>query len=207
MDAKRTSLQELLNEAAAQSIELSEEQRDALLVGAEVLARTARARGISQYDQVETALIRAMGPALAYFSFSERPRAGRIADLGAGNGALGAAIALIEPDVTVDLLDRAERSYTACELLVKRMRLQNAACVLASIDKTREARYDGVVFRALAQSARALELAHAITRPGGFIGAWHASGDAGYLEPPGSLRLLRTVGTLVPDLVLTGYRT
>lgn len=147
-----------------------------------------------------------MAPALAYFALDESPRSGRLADLGAGNGALGCTLALLEPKLHVSLIDRAQRSYTVCELLIARMGLKNADCMMLSVDRGTQALYDAVVFRALARAQQALELASSILRPGGFIGAWHSGSDSSYLDPPESLRVIATVDTVVPELVLTGYR-
>lgn len=198
---------QFVREAETVGVSPDRSQCERLAAAAHLLAGTARSRGISQYDDPQTALIRAMAPALAFFALDERPHSGRIADLGAGNGALGATIALLDPTLHVTLIDRARRSYTACELLIARMRLKNADCLLLDVDTGLEERYDGVVFRALACSARALTLAQSLTVPGGFVGAWHSRDDSGYLSPPHELRLLRTVDTVLPELVLTGYRT
>lgn len=201
------SVPEFVVAADQVGLQITAEQQDALWVAAQWLASGARARGLSQYEEPEAALMRAMAPALAFFAFDERPRQGLVADLGAGNGALGATIALLDPDIEVVLIDRAQRAHTMCEILIARMRLDNARVLLADLDTRPVERYDGLVFRALAAAGSALDLARAATRAEGFIGAYHAHDDADYLCPHEALQVIATVRTAVPDLVLTGYRT
>jgi len=66
--------------------------------------------------------------------------------------------------------------------------------------------YDGVVFRALAEVREALRLARGLLVPAGFIGAYHRVGDAASGGPAAGLRMVATVPTVVPGLVLTGFR-
>ena len=203
---RSSGLKQFASAAREVGLNLDHGELERLRTGAELLAATARVRGISQYKQVDEALIRAMAPALAFFRFHDWRSAQRIADLGAGNGALGATIALCAPDIDVALIDRATRSITACELLTRRMGLQNAECLQIDVDSDSETGYDGVVFRALAQPERALTLARGLCGRDGFVGAWHAPGDPAYDRPPMGLEVVNTVRTVLPDLVLTGYR-
>ncbi len=190
--------------AATARLSLSEEQRNCLLAGAKWLASASAATALSQYRDVEDVLLRAMGPALAYFGCLESPRSGVIADVGAGNGAIGATIALLAPDLEIHLVDRARRAYTASELLVARMGLKNARPLQVDL-RSLTVMYDAAVFRALAPGADALGAALRLVKQGGVIGAYHRAGDPAYASDS-PLRRLSTVATTVDDLVLTCYR-
>ncbi|MGI5819596.1 MAG: RsmG family class I SAM-dependent methyltransferase [Armatimonadota bacterium] len=180
-------------------------QLEALRAGAAWLARASTASGISQYASPEDALIRAMGPALAYFPVNATPRQGRLADIGSGTGAIGATIALFAPTLEVDLVDRAKRAYTVSELLVAKMDLPNARPLLADVTAL-ESRYDAVVFRALGRAPVALSLALPLVRPGGIVCAYHRRGDMAFEAPDAALAVLETRDTPVEELVLTCYR-
>jgi 16S rRNA G527 N7-methylase RsmG len=202
-----SGMDQFVARAADVGLTLGASQQERLARLAESVARASRASAISQYDTPDQALVRGMGPALAFFAFPDRPTSGRIADLGAGNGALGATIALLAPDLTVHLIDRARRAYTACELAIARIGLENAHCLLLDVDMEHAAEYDGIVFRALAAQAHALNLARCLVHSGGFIGAYHAVDAAEYHGPAHQMDTLGTQDTLVPGLVLTAYRT
>lgn len=172
------------------------------------LARLAQTSGVSAYDSPADALLRGMTPGLAYFKFAAAPHAGRLADLGAGAGALGATIAILAPRLQVHLLDRAERAVTACELLVSELGMPNLQARRVDVDRHEafEPRYEAVAFRAIAPGKKALALARSVVAPGGFVAAWHRDGDPVFAEPPCELELVDSVGTVLPGLVVTGYR-
>jgi 16S rRNA G527 N7-methylase RsmG len=176
-----------------------------LMRGAEWLAQASSASGLSQYATAEQALLRAMGPALAYFAHLEACETGRLIDIGCGNGALGATIAFFAPNLSVDLVDRAKRAYTIAEVLVARLGLVNADVHHASALELRR-RWDVAVFRALAPADEALPLAASLIVPGGHVCAYHRRGDTGFDRPTVDLEVLGTYETLVPNLSLTYYR-
>jgi len=184
-----------------------------LMMAAEWLAKLAAVSGISGYDSPVEALKRGLMPALAYFAFAEAPRSGQAAELGAGAGALGAGIAILEGHLEVALVDRAKRSLTACELLAARLKLPNLAVVEMDLGLDGGARcvYDAVVFRALAPGGDALALARGVVRVGGFIAAYHREGDPAFAEAGENwaergLERLRTVASGVAGLVVTGFQ-
>ncbi len=199
------ALERLLDYAVAVGLQPTAQHRVRLAAGAEWLARASAASGLSQYRDPGEALIHAMGPALTYFSSENTPRTGLLADVGAGNGAIGATIALFAPEMQIHLVDRARRAYTASELLVARLGVGNATAVLADLTQL-DRQYDAVVFRALAPAINALPLAEGLVVSGGLIGAYHRRGDEGFERPSGDLTVLGTMPTLVPALVLTCYR-
>lgn len=186
-------------------LEVDPEALSRLLSAARWLGQASSVSGLSQYRDPDDALIRAMGPALAYFSCAETPRTGILADLGAGNGAIGATIAFFAPNLQVDLVDRAKRAYTTSELLLARLGVHNARPVLADLRRIQR-RYDVIVFRALAPGRESLQLALSVLKDEGVIGAYHRRGDPAFVRPEMDLSVVGTHETLVPELVLTCYR-
>jgi len=210
-DQRAESTRWLRKSLAAAGVPASEEALERLWAAAQWLGELAGASGISAYERPDDALERGLGPAIAYFSLPEAPRRGLLGDLGAGNGALGAGIAILEPNLQVRLLDRAQRAYTACELLAARLRLPNLEAVLLDAGEVGRGghmrAYDAIVFRALAGGAEALNLAERLLAPGGFIGAYHRDGDVAFQEPPiQGIEAVSTAETVVPGLVLSGFR-
>ena len=189
------------------ALTLTDHQVQRVGVGARSLAKVAVASGMSGYETPQQALERGMAPALAYFGFAQAPRSGRLADLGAGTGALGVTIAVVAPELRVDLIDRAERAFTACELLVARMQLRNLRARLLDTERggKSEPGYDAVVFRALAPGATALEMAGHLLLPGGFLAAWHRECDPHFAQPPAQFKALGSVQSGLEGLVATGY--
>ena len=205
-------LAEALQRAETSGLQSGARAGERLLTAAEWLAGLAGASGISGYDSPAEALERGLIPALAYFAFAEAPRCGRIAELGAGAGALGAGIAILEVNVEVSLVDRSKRSLTACELLAARLKLPNLVVVEMdlALDVGGEPVYDAVVFRALAPGSDALALARGVVRVGGFIAAYHREGDPAFSQggetwARAGLRRLRAVASGVAGLQVTGF--
>ena len=192
--------------AFASSLGLNVAQAEAhiLLRGAGWLARASAVSGLSQYSAPKEALLRGMAPALTFFA-TDCPQSGRLADLGCGNGAIGATIAFFAPNLDVDLVDRAKRAYTTSELLVGKLNLTNAHAIQAAIEDLADD-YDVAVFRALAPAGVALPLAASVVRPGGNVCAYHRRGDTEFERPTGDLYVLGTRVTLMDELVLTCYR-
>ncbi len=204
----RPALRDLRARASELSLTLTPEQLQRLEDAAQALAKVAAASGMSGYESPHEVLARAMAPALAYFAFPEAPRSGHLADLGAGIGALGATLAIVAPEMSVHLIDRAQRAFTACELLIGRLQIANLRARL--LDAERQAAnlpaYDAVVFRALAPGPEALALASQLLVPEGFVAAWHREGDASFRDPPGALTPVGSAQTAVEGLVVSGYR-
>lgn len=191
--------------AADAQLALTPDHERRLMRGAEWLAAASGASGLSQYRDPSDALLRAMGPALAYFHCPHAPVAGCLADIGAGSGAIGATIGLFAPEMQIDLVDRARRAYTTAEMLAARMGLSNVTPRLCDIGQLSR-QYDVVLFRALAQAEDAMALAASVAAPGGLVGAYRRRSDERYLRPAGALHVLGTHDTPVPELVLTCYR-
>jgi 16S rRNA (guanine527-N7)-methyltransferase len=117
----------------------------------------------------------------------ELRRARRIADVGAGAGFPGLALAVALPEVQVDLIESAGRKTAVASRLVQAAELVNARAVTARAEEWaklppalgggREA-YDVVTVRAVAPLAVLVEYAAPLLRPGGVLVAWKGARDA-----------------------------
>ena len=109
--------------------------------------------------------------------------AGRIADLGAGAGFPGLALAVALPQAEVELIESARRKCEVIDRLAAAAGLRNARAVNARVEEWalgegREA-YDVATARALAPLAVLVEYAAPLLRPGGALVAWKGARDAG----------------------------
>ncbi len=196
---------DFLAAAEAVRVEISEAQIERLEATAAWLAQLGRRSGISGYDTADLALMRGMAPALAYFAL-DVPRQGLLADVGAGSGAIGATIAILSENLSVSLVDRAQRAYTACEILVARLHLPNLRAVRTDANDIGTAIFDAVVFRALATGHVALPTTSRLVARGGSVVAYHRAEDHTFLAPQAGLTPIGTASTVVPGLVATAYR-
>lgn len=199
------ALNDFVAAAAAVGRDITPAQMDRLEAAAMWLAQLGRRSGISGYDTPDLALMRGMAPALAYFAL-DVPRRGLLADVGAGNGAIGATIAILCENLSVSLVDRAQRAYTACEILVARLHLPNLRAVRMDASDVRPATYNVVVFRALAPGHVALSTTSRLVPPGGSVVAYHRAEDHAFLAPQAGLTPVGAAATVVPGLVATAYR-
>jgi 16S rRNA (guanine527-N7)-methyltransferase len=104
-----------------------------------------------------------------------------LADLGAGSGFPGLALAVALPDAAVDLIESARRKCAVIERLARAAALENARAVPAraeewAVDEGRE-RYDAVTARALAPLAVLVEYAAPLLVVGGVLVAWKGARD------------------------------
>ena len=108
-------------------------------------------------------------------------RARRIADLGAGAGFPGLALAVALPDATVDLVESSARKAEVIARLIRAAGLHNARAVPARAETwgAGEARatYDVVTARALAALPVVVEYAAPLLAPGGVLVAWRGARD------------------------------
>lgn len=105
--------------------------------------------------------------------------AGQIADLGAGVGFPGLALAVALPDATVELIESQRRK---CEFLVRacaRAEIANAQAVCVRAEEWSEGagRQEAVVARALAPQPVVLEYAAPLLRTGGVLVDWRGQRD------------------------------
>lgn len=107
--------------------------------------------------------------------------AARIADIGAGAGFPGLALAVALPDATVDLIESQGRKCDVIRRLADAAGLENARAVHARAEDWARgdgsAAYDAVTARALASLAVLLEYAAPLLREGGVLVAWKGKRD------------------------------
>ncbi len=110
----------------------------------------------------------------------------RIADLGAGAGFPGLALAIADPTARVDLVESAGRKAAVIARLAQEARIDNARAVTARVEEWarlpaalgggREA-YEAVTARALAPLAVLAEYAAPLLRSDGVLVAWKGGRD------------------------------
>ena len=128
-----------------------------------------------------------LADSLAGLSVDEMRRARRIADVGAGAGFPGLALAVALPEVQVDLIESAGRKTAVASRLAQAAELTNARALTARAEEWaklpaplgggREA-YDVVTARAVAPLAVLVEYAAPLLRTGGVLVAWKGARDA-----------------------------
>ena len=118
---------------------------------------------------------------LSGLEVEELRAAGRIADIGAGAGFPGLALAAALPHARVELIEAARRKCEVIERLAARAGL-SARAVPARAEEWGAAAgagaYDAVTARALAPLAVLAEYAAPLLRPGGALVAWKGARDA-----------------------------
>jgi 16S rRNA (guanine527-N7)-methyltransferase len=119
--------------------------------------------------------------------FGELVAAARIADVGAGAGFPGLALALALPEASVDLIEARGRKCEFMRSAIERVAIENARVVCDRAetwagrpppDGGRES-YDAVTARAVGRLATLAELASPLLREGGALVAWKGRRDAG----------------------------
>ena len=194
--------------AASQGWPLSPSQQQHVARLSCWLADRAPALGISKYSEAAIVLSRAMAPALALSDIIDPANIKQVADLGAGAGALGLTLAILQPDWRVDLVERRAKIATFLELTVGHLGIDNVRILpqdAAQIADSGAACYDLVCFRALAAAETALMLAYPLVHPTGYVAAWHQPSDQDFRLPRLPLQQVATAKTGVPDLVVSLY--
>ncbi|MDQ4048178.1 MAG: class I SAM-dependent methyltransferase [Actinomycetota bacterium] len=109
--------------------------------------------------------------------------AGRIADVGAGAGFPGLALAAALPGARVDLIESAARKCAVIERLAAAAGLDNVRVVAERAERWAAGEgaeaYDAVAVRAVAPLAVLAEYAAPLLRSGGVLVAWKGSRDEG----------------------------
>lgn len=120
---------------------------------------------------------------LSGLEVEELAAAGRIADVGAGAGFPGLALATALPGARVDLIESTARKCEVISRLADAAGLGNARAVAARAEEWAAVEgagaYDAVTARALAPLAVLVEYAAPLLREGGILVAWKGARDAG----------------------------
>jgi 16S rRNA (guanine527-N7)-methyltransferase len=119
---------------------------------------------------------------LVALEIAQLRQAQAIADIGAGAGFPGLALAVALPDAHVDLIESSRRKCEVIERLASAAEIANARAVAARVEEWgagegREA-YDAVTARALAPLPVVVEYAAPLLRQGGALIAWKGARDA-----------------------------
>ena len=114
-------------------------------------------------------------------------RARRIADIGAGAGFPGLALAVALPQAQVDLVESAGRKTAVVDRLIQAGEVSNARSITTRVEELgrvpaalgggRDA-YDAVTARAVGPLALLVEYAAPLLREGGVLVAWKGARDA-----------------------------
>ncbi len=201
--------QQFADYAQAQGWLLSDDQQQRITGLAQWLAERAPRLGLSKYADLPSVLSYAMTPALAISDLIELSEVKQVVDLGAGSGALGLTLSIIQPDWEVTLMDRSSKAATFLEWTVQWLGMENVtvqhedAALVAADGATQ---YDLVCVRAVASAQQALQLAGPLAGPGGYVVAWHQAGDEGFRSPQPLLPYTAITSTIVPGLVASLYR-
>ncbi|MCE5217853.1 class I SAM-dependent methyltransferase [bacterium] len=170
------------------------------------IARMAYPLGLTNYGDAETVLQEAILPTVALLPLLPTPLTGSWADLGPGSGAIGLTLALLEPGITVDLLDRRERVIAYLDLSLAHLGISNARARQTdlSVRKPVPGTWDGVAFRAFGPPATTLALAASLSRS--WVSAWHSPQTVAYQSPPEPLTLVSQRPTTSPGLLCSLFR-
>ena len=116
---------------------------------------------------------------LAALTFDELRQARAIADIGAGAGFPGLALAVALPDARVDLIESAGRKVAVIERLAAAAGVGNARAVRARVEEWAAGRgaYDVACARAVGPLAVLLEYAAPLLSEGGTLIAWKGRRD------------------------------
>lgn len=103
----------------------------------------------------------------------------RIADIGSGAGFPGIPLAIVRPDLAVDLIEASAKKAAFCAAVIDRLGLTRVATVRGRAEAAMaETGHDWTVSRAAAPLPSLLRLGTATTRPGGMLAAWKGPGEA-----------------------------
>ncbi len=151
---------------------LSEHQRAQL--EAILLALTGGERSPTAVRDPELAVDVHLGDSLVALELDSLSAPGRIADLGAGAGFPGLALAVALPDAEVRLVESQTRKCTFMEGVIGRSCIANANVVCARAEEWEEGvgANDVVLARALASPSVVVEYAAPLLRIGGTLVDW-----------------------------------
>jgi len=200
--------QQFADYAQAQGWSLSDDQQQRIADLAQWLAERAPPLGLSKYADLPSVLSYAMAPALAISDLVEiePSEIKRVVDLGAGSGALGLTLSIIQPGWEVTLMDRSSKTATFLEWTVQWLGVENVTVRHEDGVAADAGAYDLVCLRAVAPAQQALQLAGPLAGSGGYVVAWHQAEDEGFRPPQSPLPYTATTPTVVPGLVASLYR-
>lgn len=168
------------------------------------LAVSAVPLGLTGYTGSRQIRESAMYPATLLPGLLSAPLVGDWLEIGAGDGALGLAVAITCPAVHMTLADQRQRVAAHLDITIRRLAISNAVAQQARMGCGSPAgQWGGVCFRALAAPTAALETAQHHARR--WICAWHSPSLLAYDAPPRGFDILARHFTTRADLCATLY--
>lgn len=168
------------------------------------LSEYAPPTGLLGYCSRDAILENAVLPVRALAPLLDGPVLGDWAELGAGSGALGLALAILCPACSVTLLDRRERASQFSELASRRLQIPNVRTPTCDLRPgCGEPRFTGTILRAMTETRLALAIAAEVSRR--WICAWHSPGLPAYDSAPKGFSIASRSGLLAPNLIATLY--
>lgn len=177
---------------------LTEAQAAALLQLALHVASGGKRLGLTNYSSPRVVLERLIAPAVGASAWLERTAPLRVADIGAGTGAVGMTLAVLCPQWRLTMVDRRQKACRFIEILALRLGLETVEVLQADACKPRppDLRFDGALFRAVASPRDDLALAAGWVKPSGIAVVWTSAAKLEALENlPGWLFLGKRVVT------------
>jgi 16S rRNA (guanine527-N7)-methyltransferase len=159
-------------------------------------------------SEPEAALQAHVADSLSGLEVEELARARRIADVGAGAGFPGLALAIALPGARVDLIESAGRKATVIGRLAQAAKLDNARAVRARAEEWAATpaalggggeAYEAVTARAVAALPVVVEYAAPLLRMDGVLVAWKGARDAA--EEESGHRAAELVGLSVGEVL------
>lgn len=177
---------------------LSDTQAALLMRLSEEMASGAAKIGLTNYSSTQTILDRLICPALAALAWLDAEAPLRVADIGAGSGALGITLAVLCPRWHVTMVDRREKACRFAEVIALRLGLDRVSVLQADAREDRPAaeQFDAACFRAVASPLGDLSLASGWVKPGGVAVLWTSAAKTREIGTvPGWAFLGKRVGT------------
>jgi len=95
------------------------------------------------------------------------PRRACVADVGAGGGYPGLPLALVRPDLTITLIERAARKAEYLRLAARELALPNVTVVTGQAEEVAPAAFDVACAKAIGPAGAAFPAVWRLVRPGG----------------------------------------
>lgn len=89
----------------------------------------------------------------------------RILDLGSGNGFPGIIVAIIKPNLVIDLAEKQTKKAHFLRTTINKLNLKNAKVIQKNIANNTDESYDLIVARAVATTEKILQMTSKITLP------------------------------------------
>jgi 16S rRNA (guanine527-N7)-methyltransferase len=162
-----TDTQELAAGAAALGVELDQARLDRLVAFAQLLRRWNKAFNLVSRRDIGRLIARHV---LDSLSLAPQLRGRRVLDLGTGAGLPGMPLAILRPQLSFTLVDRAERRIRFVQQVCLELEVSNVDAIAADFASVRvTAPFDTVVSRAVAKPAALWRVAEKLLASEGVV--------------------------------------